>query len=66
MASNLIIFVSALLWSYSVHFVYFGPIRSTLVLFGPIGSICSILSYSVNFGRIWFIWFTSVHYCVLT
>ena len=64
--SNLNIFVSALLWSYSIHYIYFRLIRSTLVLFGLVHSIRSILSYSVSLGHMKSIWFTLVHYCVVT
>ena len=49
--------------SYSVSLVYLGPIRSTLVLLGPFGSLwshsihfgphCSYLVHSVHFSPIW-------------
>ena len=63
-------------WSHLVHSVYFGPIQSTLVLFGP---LCPLSSYSVHlvlfnplcfylvqFGSIQSILFTlvlSIHIC---
>ena len=46
------------IWSYSVYFVNFSPIRSTLVLFGQFcplvlfGSFCPLRNYLVNIGPI--------------
>ena len=51
------LFLLGLIWSYSVHSIHFGPIRSilfTLVLFGP------LWPYSAHIG---FIRFTLVLFC---
>ena len=47
--------LSSPLWSYSVHSIRIGPIRSTLVLF------CPLRSYSVHFDPIRFILSILVH-----
>ena len=64
-----------LFWFNSVNYVHFGPIRSTLILFGPLGSIQSTLLlfgplrsysvYSVYIGSIQSILFYSVHLALI-
>ena len=51
---HLVFFLLGLIWSYLVHSIHFGPIRSTLALFGP------HCFYSIHFGPILSICFYSV------